>query len=83
MLTAIVIYFFFAMTVLLGGFFIKAVYKGYLASKDQELGLMRDMDIDNIILIIAGFPVFLFMMIFVLLSELPFWFGRLLGKLLK
>jgi len=83
MLTAMVIYFFFAITVLFGGFIIKNVYKGYLASKDQELGFFQEIDINNIIIAIAGFPIFLFMMILVIIFNLPFWFGELLGKLLK
>jgi hypothetical protein len=83
MLIALVIYFFFAMIVLFGGFTIKAIYKGYLASKGQHLGLIQDIDIDNIICTIAGFPFFLFVMILVLISEFPFWFGKLLGKMLK
>lgn len=83
LLIIIIIYFYFAVTVLIGGAVTKAIYKGYLSSKNRELNLIQDLDINNAILSIAGFPVIIVATIFVIITEIPFWFGKFLGKLLK
>lgn len=80
---ACVAYVFFVITVFIVGFLTKSIYEGYLFSKGRELNIVEKLDLEILILKIAGWPVYLVFFAIAIISFIPFGIGRLIGKLLK
>jgi hypothetical protein len=56
------IYFLFCVTVILGGYFILSIYKGYLHSKNRKLDILTQSEIEQLLFMafLLSLSVFLF-----------------------